>query len=233
MLDEVGLSAEALAFIDGAVAETAHTFERAFPAAGSASGGALFAYTVTSAGRIVLPDGLELPGQGWVRHGPDFLHAAYGVVLFGDSGWIGRVQNWETLAEALDVETLPPYRAHTHSGEFFLTPLDGGGPSVRIGSLTDGTPAADRWYVGAEDTTGAPGIVPPQHGAGTPLEKTAYGPGVHDSFVIDDDGIMWQFSSRRDGRFCVEVAAVRLARAPLPHGPDGSRKVRKGVDSDR
>ncbi|MEV0408531.1 hypothetical protein [Actinoallomurus sp. NPDC050550] len=106
-------------------------------------------------------------------------------------------------------------------------------PPVRIGPPLDGPPAADRRHVGAEDTIAASSIVPPQNGAGTALEKTAYGPDIQDSVVIDDDGGAWRASSHSDGRFCVEVATVRLARGSFPHGPDGSREVRRGVDSDR
>jgi hypothetical protein len=126
---------------DARTAETASTFRRPFAAEGpgdtaSASAPRSFSYTVTSLGRIVLPDDLELPADGWVRHGPDFLHVDQGAVLFGDSGWIGRVRNWDSLSAALDVETLPRHRVHADATAFFLTPVDGDGRSVRIGPLS-------------------------------------------------------------------------------------------------
>ncbi|MEV0409144.1 toxin glutamine deamidase domain-containing protein, partial [Actinoallomurus sp. NPDC050550] len=140
-------------------AKTVYTFEAPFPArepGGSSrtptSGGDSFSYTVTSTGRIILPDGLELSADGWVRHGPDFLHTAHGAVLFGDSGWIGRVQNWDTLSEALKMETLPPYRTHTDSTTFFLTPANGRGPSIRIGTLTTSASAAAHSHDEADPT---------------------------------------------------------------------------------
>lgn len=101
--------------------------------AGAGASGLTFSYTVTGDGRITLPDGRELEQGTWVRHGPDFLHTTEGAVLYGDSGWLGAVENWETLSQALDLAALRPYRLGADAAGLSLTPIDGG-PSVVIGT---------------------------------------------------------------------------------------------------
>ncbi|MFF5861026.1 hypothetical protein ACFY8B_36445, partial [Streptomyces sp. NPDC012751] len=66
-----------------------------------------FSYRVHSDGRISLPDGTELPPGPWVPYGHDFVldHPDAALhLLRGDSGWIGRPDNAETLRSTLETE---------------------------------------------------------------------------------------------------------------------------------
>jgi hypothetical protein len=100
-------------------------------------------YTVTRDGHLTeigLPDGGRIPGEGWYRHGPLFLHPGehsapaetdeQGWVLFGDTGWIGRIDNTgelfaeSTLPDMFDPGTAPRYRISATPAGLYLTPED-------------------------------------------------------------------------------------------------------------
>ncbi|WP_146057691.1 lonely Cys domain-containing protein, partial [Streptomyces sp. SM10] len=104
-----------------------------------------FSYEVAGTGHIRLPDGLEIPPDGWTRFGHDFVHAATGAILRGDSGWIGRVANMDTLApvlEDLDQEAAP-HRVVADSSALYLVPEGDDGTALRI-PLRDAAPPAPR-----------------------------------------------------------------------------------------
>ncbi|MFH8535021.1 hypothetical protein ACH4GE_42420, partial [Streptomyces tendae] len=79
-------------------------FERVTP-----DGSRLGAYRVTAAGEVVLPSGVVLSSEGWVRLGDRFVHvSADGIdgLLYGggegSGGWLGEVANADTLARHPD-----------------------------------------------------------------------------------------------------------------------------------
>ncbi|MGW4995930.1 hypothetical protein ACWEQ3_51880, partial [Streptomyces mirabilis] len=96
--------------------------------------GSLFTYEASDVSGLRFDDGeqtVHLPADGWVGYGDDFLHPADGALLRGDSGWIGRVDNWETLRDTLNETTSPLYRVHTDQEAVYLVPR-AEGPTVRL-----------------------------------------------------------------------------------------------------
>ncbi|WP_431955238.1 hypothetical protein, partial [Actinacidiphila sp. bgisy167] len=78
---------------------------------------ALFGYDISDTGDIHLRDRQHpvlLPADGWLAYGDDFIHTTEGVILRGDTGWIGRIDNWDTLHDSLN----HPQATHTvhHDG---------------------------------------------------------------------------------------------------------------------
>ncbi|HWU06182.1 MAG TPA: hypothetical protein VN520_07285, partial [Streptomyces sp.] len=93
-----------------------------------------FRYEVADTGHIRLPDGTEIPPAGWTRFGHDFVHEATGTILRGDSGWIGRVSNMDTLSVVmadLDHDSAP-HRIAADDSALYLVPEDGGDTALRI-----------------------------------------------------------------------------------------------------
>jgi hypothetical protein len=91
-------------------------------------------YEYSDASRIALPDGEVLSGKEWMRFGDDFVHMPSGALLRGDSGWIGRVANMESLRDVivvLDTEAAP-YTLVADASALFLVPMKTGGQAVRI-----------------------------------------------------------------------------------------------------
>ncbi|MEK8171902.1 hypothetical protein NKH77_28760 [Streptomyces sp. M19] len=71
-----------------------------------------------------------LEPDGWRRFGDDFLHVPTGVVLYGDSGWIGRVSNAEAV---LDRFATVPYTLSANDTALQLAPTgQQDGPAVRL-----------------------------------------------------------------------------------------------------
>ena len=191
------------------------TLRRLFPGRSGEGDGSWFSYQVFPSGAIVLPDGLRVPARGWVRHGPDFLHTTAGVVLRGDSGWIGTIENAEQVLAHLNEQPRTSYVAHADTTAFSLSPSVGTGPTVRLTWNEDEGP----WYEGAEGSATPAGLDSdkPAGGAGTPLEPAGVTPSRNDvpsSYLVDDNGIVWRFSSESDGAFCVEVAVLNDPAAP-------------------
>ncbi|MFD5185382.1 hypothetical protein ACFWMQ_22820 [Streptomyces sp. NPDC058372] len=86
-----------------------------------------FRYEISAGGRVRLPDGEEIPADGWTRFGDDFVHEPTGVLLRGDSGWIGRVANIDTLAPLiadLDPDGAPHHLA-ADAEALYVVPDDG------------------------------------------------------------------------------------------------------------
>ncbi|MGW5368849.1 lonely Cys domain-containing protein, partial [Streptomyces sp. NPDC004011] len=92
-----------------------------------------FRYEVAGTGHIRLPDGLGIPPDGWTRFGHDFVHEDTGVLLRGDSGWIGRVDNMDTLSLLLaDLDQDPvPQRITADSSALYVVP-EHGATALRI-----------------------------------------------------------------------------------------------------
>ncbi|MFE8008166.1 lonely Cys domain-containing protein [Streptomyces sp. NPDC057418] len=93
-----------------------------------------FRYEVADTGHIRLPGGQEIPPTGWTRFGHDFVHAGTGALLRGDSGWIGRVANMDTLALVmadLDQESAP-HRIVADPSALYLVPEGDGDTALRI-----------------------------------------------------------------------------------------------------
>ncbi|MER6691047.1 lonely Cys domain-containing protein, partial [Streptomyces minutiscleroticus] len=93
-----------------------------------------FRYEVADTGHIRLPGGEEIPPAGWTRFGHDFVHAPTGTLLRGDSGWIGRVANMDTLSAVmadLDQDSAP-HRVVADPSALYLVPEDGGDTALRI-----------------------------------------------------------------------------------------------------
>ncbi len=93
-----------------------------------------FRYEVADTGHIRLPDGTEIQPTGWTRFGHDFVHEATGAILRGDSGWIGRVANMDTLSVVmadLDHDSAP-HRIAADDSALYLVPEDGGDTALRI-----------------------------------------------------------------------------------------------------
>jgi mannosyltransferase OCH1-like enzyme len=95
-----------------------------------------FQYEVRRDGWINMPDESFLPPDGWVRYGDDFVHVSEGVYLRGDSGWIGRVDNIDTLRDLLndpsvrgqlEARGVPPvqYTMRADESGLYLTSTDG------------------------------------------------------------------------------------------------------------
>ncbi|MCO6005350.1 hypothetical protein NE236_10170 [Actinoallomurus purpureus] len=172
--------------------------------------------------------------SGWLRHrnDPDLLKFVNGILRTDRTlGWTGDNVDANAVHEAgrkvlVQNTPLPKNRAEWANAiaqqiaRGNAPPrMRGGRPTFRkdwqtpthevnpAGSSRSPYPLTDSHVVTADLATS--GIVPPQHGAGTPTEHTAgSGPGVHDSFVTDDNGLRWKFSSLSDGQLCVEVAEV-------------------------
>ncbi|MCW2858635.1 MAG: hypothetical protein JWP48_343 [Actinoallomurus sp.] len=141
----------------GGVRETEHTASAAGPRPTGVyrlsgrypNSSAAFSYEVTAAGTISGADGMRVPGGGWVRYGDDFVQVATGVLLRGDSGWIGRIANWDTFASRLSPQHLPEYAVHIDDGDLSLVPRDasGTGRAVHLPLTVEvpaGTTAAER-----------------------------------------------------------------------------------------
>jgi hypothetical protein len=89
---------------------------------------AKFSYKVTATGAIELPDGARISGDGWLKHGVDFFNTDDQqrlVVLRGDSGWVGLVDNADILRPALEDwyrEAKPArYQTQIHNKALYLT----------------------------------------------------------------------------------------------------------------
>ncbi|MFD5460265.1 hypothetical protein ACFWIR_35480, partial [Streptomyces olivaceus] len=98
-------------------------------------------YEVADTGHLRLPDGTEVPPDGWTRFGHDFVHAATGTLLRGDSGWIGRVANMESLAPHLaELDPDPvPQRIAADSEALYVVPAYGS-TALRVPLRQDGPP---------------------------------------------------------------------------------------------
>jgi hypothetical protein len=94
-------------------------------------------YAVDGAGRVVLADGSVIP-NAWVRHGADFLELGTGTVLRGDSGWLGGIENAETLSAWLHESggAAAVYSLRAQAPSLYLVPDDGAGHSVRVTGVT-------------------------------------------------------------------------------------------------
>ncbi|WP_371934435.1 lonely Cys domain-containing protein [Streptomyces glycanivorans] len=92
-----------------------------------------FRYEVADTGHIRLPGGDEIPPTGWARFGHDFVHGT-GAILRGDSGWIGRVDNMETLSLLMaDLDQEPaPHRVVADDSALYLVPEGDGDSALRI-----------------------------------------------------------------------------------------------------
>ncbi|WP_327119016.1 hypothetical protein OG206_22885 [Streptomyces sp. NBC_01341] len=107
---------------------------------------ALFGYDVSDAGDIRFGDGdgtVHLSANDWMAYGDDFLHLADGVVLRGDSGWIGRVDNWDALTDSLGgTGTEATHSVLTDGRAIHVLPLGGAtGPAVRLPLVPEGASA--------------------------------------------------------------------------------------------
>lgn len=93
-----------------------------------------FRYEVADTGHIRLPGGEEIPPTGWTRFGHDFVHGTTGALLRGDSGWIGRVDNMDTLSVVLaDLDQdSAPHRVVADSAALYLVPEGDGATALRI-----------------------------------------------------------------------------------------------------
>ncbi|MFI8005946.1 hypothetical protein [Streptomyces sp. NPDC086010] len=96
-----------------------------------------FGYEVSKAGDIRFGEGDEtvyLSARAWTAYGDDFLHLAEGVILRGDSGWIGRVDNWDTLTDSLSrTDVDGTHFVVTDGRVVHVLPLDGAtGPAIRL-----------------------------------------------------------------------------------------------------
>jgi hypothetical protein len=103
-----------------------------------------FTYEVADTGHIRLPGGEEIPPTGWTRFGHDFVHEATGTLLRGDSGWIGRVANMDTLAVVMaDLgHDVTPHRIVADSSDLYVVPEDDGDTALRIPLREAADPAA-------------------------------------------------------------------------------------------
>jgi hypothetical protein len=112
-------------------------------------------YAVDGTGRIMLADGGAVP-NAWVRHGADFLEPGTGTVLRGDSGWLGGIENAETLFESLQDSAGPAvfYNLHAQAPHLYLVPDDGAGQSVRVTGVTVADADATDTTAPAQDETG-------------------------------------------------------------------------------
>ncbi|MFJ5263828.1 hypothetical protein ACIQAC_25535 [Streptomyces sp. NPDC088387] len=72
-----------------------------------------------------LPEGLELSPEDWAGFGSDFIHLPTGSMLYGDSGWIGTIDNWDTERTRLDLDSLTRYSAYAGpTGLHFVPEVD-------------------------------------------------------------------------------------------------------------
>ncbi|PWS40797.1 hypothetical protein DKT74_30940, partial [Streptomyces sp. ZEA17I] len=108
-------------------------------------------YEVADTGHLRLPDGQEIPPTGWTRFGDDFVHPGTGALLRGDSGWLGRVANLDTLVPALTAldPDAAPYRITADPSSLHLIPEYG------VPEYGDGT--ALRIPLTQEPAAGPPG----------------------------------------------------------------------------
>ncbi len=108
-------------------------------------------YEVADTGHLRLPAGQEIPPTGWTRFGDDFVHPGTGALLRGDSGWLGRVANLDTLVPALTAldPDAAPYRITADPSSLHLIPEYG------VPEYGDGT--ALRIPLTREPAAGPPG----------------------------------------------------------------------------
>ncbi|MFF3249181.1 hypothetical protein ACFYWY_36890 [Streptomyces sp. NPDC002870] len=120
----------------GGVPERWFTYVRS-----SASRSVPFSYEVSDAGlvRLSVPGGEELSPEGWTRFGDDFIHLPSGALLRGDSGWIGRVGNLDTLGDAMGSldPGAAPYTLVAGPSDMYLVPVVEGDAAVRIALRDD------------------------------------------------------------------------------------------------
>lgn len=109
-------------------------FDLPLPRAGAGSSSTGLGYGVNPAGWVELPDGTVVSPLGWTSFGDDFIHAGTGVVLRGDSGWIGRVQNIEQVIEEWDHldPWAAPYTLIPHDTGIHMVPARPDSPAVHI-----------------------------------------------------------------------------------------------------
>jgi hypothetical protein len=92
-------------------------------------------YQVDGSGRITLHDGVTV-GETWVRHGADFIEPQTGMVLRGDSGWLGTIDNADSLFPALaeyeQYGVFEAYHLHADASNLYLVPEDPAGRAVHI-----------------------------------------------------------------------------------------------------
>lgn len=65
---------------------------------------AWFGYDVSDTGDIRFLEGgqtVDLTADDWIAYGDDFIHLQEGVLLYGDTGWIARIDNWPLLRDSL------------------------------------------------------------------------------------------------------------------------------------
>ncbi|MFE1856923.1 amidoligase family protein, partial [Streptomyces sp. NPDC059489] len=89
-------------------------------------------YTVDASGRLTLPSGEELAPDRWTAFGDDFVHDT-GAFLRGDSGWIGRIADEETVRSLLGTDA-ERYRLTANAWAMHLVPQEPlkGAEAVRI-----------------------------------------------------------------------------------------------------
>ncbi|WP_211303332.1 lonely Cys domain-containing protein [Streptomyces milbemycinicus] len=127
----------------GKPAEGWRKFERPSPNRSTPWG-----YEVSDTGNIRLPDGEVVPSDGWQRFGDDFVHPSAGVLLRGDSGWIGRVANIDALGDALELldPKTAPYRVVVDASGIHLTPV--------VPAMEDAKAVQLPWEAPADDVDG-------------------------------------------------------------------------------
>ncbi|WP_454343900.1 lonely Cys domain-containing protein [Streptomyces canus] len=129
-------------------------------------------YSVDDAGEIRLPLGHRLPADEWTRLvdgsglGDDFVHLGSGAVLRGNDGWIGRVDDWDTLRDAIESGRVAsePYRLVPRASGLYLVPRGADG--------TGGARDAEAVHIPLVGTAdGRPGHADdrPGHGEGRPV----------------------------------------------------------------
>ncbi|MBH0242879.1 hypothetical protein I3W98_08775, partial [Streptomyces cavourensis] len=160
-------------------------------------------YEVADTGHLRLPDGQEIPPTGWTRFGDDFVHPETGALLRGDSGWLGRVANLDTLVPALTAldPDAAPYRITADSSFLHLVPEYG------VPEYGDGT--ALRIPLSQEPAVGPPGT------PGTPTEPAA--PTADAETADVDTADAWAAHDR---------ARAALATAAHATGPEAGAEVK-------
>ncbi|MGW3634811.1 hypothetical protein ACWD7F_32465 [Streptomyces sp. NPDC005122] len=105
---------------------------------------ASFGYEVGDTGEIRLYLGEQtrvLPARGWIAYGDDFLHLGEGMLLRGDTGWIGRIGNWDILRDTLG-GLEPTHRVHSDGRAVHVLPYAGiSGSGIRLPLIPVGTGA--------------------------------------------------------------------------------------------
>jgi hypothetical protein len=104
-------------------------------------------YTVDGSGQVTLAGGTVIP-NAWVRHGADFIVPEAGMVLRGDSGWLGVIDNFETLLPALEElegrGEVESFRLQVEVPDLYLVPADPADRAVHVTgvTVTQSAPAA-------------------------------------------------------------------------------------------